>query len=168
MACELLAGNVKNNCETPGGIVEWYASSFGNVSSLTELNGSLTAITMVVTKKFFPIKIDPTTSTFTDASTGDFKGGIGSTPSATIITKGYTSSDYTFHKEIESGRIILIAKRSDGTYVMLFREFGGKALVTLDAGTGFETFNGATIGITGFEIKKSIPVAAAAVLAVLV
>lgn len=158
MACELTSGNTKNTCEEAGGIVEWYASSKANIVSYTETAGLITAITMVALKKFFPIKIDPATSTFTDAGAGDLASGLGRTPSATIVTKGYTSADYTFQTELQSSRIVLLAKKANGTYAMLFRDYGGKALVTLDAGTGFDTFNGATISVTGSETKQTIPV----------
>jgi hypothetical protein len=165
--CELLTGNTKNVCEEAGGVTEWYASSFKNVAGYTENNGEITAIAMESGKTFFPIKVDPTTSTYTDAATGDFASGKGFTPSATIITKGYAKEDYTFQNQLEGTRIVLIAKRSNGTYVMLFRDFGGKALTTLDAGTGFETFNGATITVTGFETKKAIIVQPSVVAGVL-
>ena len=158
MACELTSGNTQNVCEEAGGVVEWYASSKANVASYTELAGSITAITMVALKKFFAIKVDPATSNFTDAAAGDLASGLGFTPTATIITKGYTPADYTFQKELQAGRIVLLAKKSNGTYVMMFRDYGGKALVSLDSGTGFETFNGATITVTGVETQATIPV----------
>jgi hypothetical protein len=165
--CELTGGNVLSTCEEAGGVVEWYASSIANISSYTETAGEITAITMVATKKFYAIKIDPTTSTYTDTGAGDFASGLGRNQSATIVTKGYTIADYTFQTELQSSRIALIAKKSNGTYVILFRDYGGKALVTLDAGTGFETFNGATITVTGVETKQAMVVDSAIIAALI-
>lgn len=155
---EILLGNTKQDCELPSGIVEWYISSFKNVDSVTIASNEVAAITMVATKKFLPIKIDPETSTFTDTGSGELTAGVKRTQSATIVLKGYTVDDDRFLTEIESGRVMLIAKRSDGTFVLLFRENGGKAVSTIDAGTAFDSFNGSTTLITGVSISKAVHV----------
>jgi hypothetical protein len=156
--CELTSGNTKNDCPEASGVVEWYASSLANITSTTIASGEVTAVTMVATKKFFPIKVDPETSSYQDSAEGGYAEGLGHKPTATIITKGYKKTDYTFQKELESGKIVLIAKRANGGYMMLFREFGGKALVTVDSGSAFSSFNGSTIVVTGSEIERSVPV----------
>lgn len=153
--CELLTGNTKSICEEPSGVVEWYASSIQNVALVADNNQKITAITMVTGKTFFPIKIDVETSTFTDVSTNERTAGIGRTQTATVVLKGYDETDTTFIEQLESTRVILIAKKSNGKYVALFVDNGGVATSSIDAGTTFDSFGGYTLTLVGKETKAA-------------
>ncbi len=172
--CELIASINGINCDEAGGVDTWYAYSLydstgaSNVDTLTIVAGEVTALTLVTGKYAYPINVEQETSTGTDNAVGErTNGSYAREQSASIMLHGNTKEMIVSIEQLAQGRTVLIAKLNDGTYELLFSQFGAKCLDERAFGTAFEDMNGTTLNFAGKEIYKAPKIDSATVLALL-
>ena len=172
--CELTAAINGINCDEAGGVDTWYAFArfdalgASNIDTFTFLDGDVTALTLVLTKFAYPINVEQETSTFTDTATGErANGSYAREQSATAMLHGNTAEMIVSVEQLAKGRTTLIAKLNDGTYEILFSQFGAKCSDERAAGTAFEDMNGSTLTFSGKETYKALKIDSAIVLALL-
>lgn len=145
MACtQTLAGLVKDCDPNMGGIVEFYAANFDDVTTVTLTSGQVSGITMDTGKKFKTYSIPRNTAYLTSTLNVDQTAG----------TKYYVSElffqvnkmDTTKRTELEALKaadLRIIAKDGNGAYWLLGYEFPVNASAgTAESGTAAGDHNG--------------------------
>lgn len=145
MACtQTLAGLVKDCDPNMGGIVEFYAANFDDVTAVTLTSGQVSGITMDTGKKFKTYSVPRNTAYLTSTLNVDQAAG----------TKYYVSElffqvnkmDTTKRTELEALKaadLRIIAKDGNGAYWLLGYEFPVNASAgTAESGTAAGDHNG--------------------------
>ena len=165
MACtQTLAGIAKDCAANVGGVVEFYAANFDDVTAVTVTTGKVSAITMASTKKFVTYHIPRNTAYLTSTLTADQAAG----------TRFYTTElffqlnkmDTTKRTEIEalkSADVRIIVKDANGAYWLLGYDAPLNASAgTAETGTQASDHNGYNMtlqevsGILPYEVDASI------------
>ena len=172
--CELTAAINGINCDEAGGIDTWYAyarydaAGVDNVATFTQAAGAVTALALEAGKFAYPINVEQETSSFSDSAVGERgNGSYAREQSATAMLHGNTDAMIVSVEELAKGRTTLIAKLNDGTYEILFSQFGAKCTDERASGTSFEDMNGTTLTFAGKETHKALKISSAIVLALL-
>ena len=145
--CELTAAINGINCDEAGGIDTWYAFARYDADGVSNIPtggftftaGAVTALALEVGKYAYPINVEQETSSFSDAAIGERgNGSYAREQSATAMLHGNTDAMIVSVEELAKGRTTLIAKLNDGTYEILFSQFGAKCTDERASGTSFE------------------------------
>ena len=157
MACEVISGfNNNSACDSQAGVKQWYVASTANIASKTVVAGAVTAISMVATKKFWPITLDMQQSFFNDQAIGSRENAsYAREHSATMKLAGNTASDIVALEDMGRGRVTLIASLQDGTLEVLGLKNGMKMLENRTSGQAMEDFNGNELVFSGKEPSKA-------------
>ena len=93
MACELTNGyDAFNECDSQGGVAEWYIFDRKNLDAVTITDGEVSAITLKAGKYAYPFLVEQETSSFTVDSAGEMANKPASyTFNATAILHGNTA-----------------------------------------------------------------------------
>lgn len=171
--CEITSG-YSSACDESGGIKTWYAfplkNDFGvsNIATLTVLDGSVTALTLVSGKFAYPFIVESETSSFTETSVGEKANkAFGIEQSGTIVMHGNTAEMIVQKEQLIRGRHVFIYALNDGTYEVAGLENGIKCNYERATGTAFEDMNGNTLTAVGKERKPAPKISEAIVLALL-
>jgi len=173
MGCEITSGYNKV-CDSPGGVDTFYAfavkdsSGASNYATFTQVDGQVTALTLVTGKFAFPFNVEMETASFTDTAAGERTAGAYSRVQAgTAMLHGNTAAMITDIEAMGKGRHAVIAKLNDGTYELFFAENGAKVSDERATGTAYEDMNGTTLTFAGKEKTKACKISSTIVLALL-
>ena len=161
MACEVISGfNNGSACDSQAGVKQWYVASTANIVTIEVVAGAVTVMTMVSTKKFYPITLDMQQSFFNDQAIGSRENAsYAREHSATMKLAGNTAADIVALEDMGRGRVTLIAALQDGTYEVLGLTNGMKMLENRTSGQAMEDFNGNELVFSGKEPSKAPKIA---------
>ncbi|MGN6416119.1 MAG: hypothetical protein ACTHMC_01415 [Pseudobacter sp.] len=154
MPCALTQG-YNNDCrEGIGGLKEVYIIELGNVSSMTEVSGVITAITKASGKRFWKYSLVRETSNATETITGSEQNGtLYYAQQVQIILNKKTASVRNEIMLLAKNNVIIIGVENTGK-AFLYGKVNGLQLNggTSDSGTAWADRNGYTLPFTGNEV----------------
>ncbi len=138
-----------------GGVKEVYIIELGNIASITESSGTLTAITKATGKVFRKYQLVQETANFKDDITGNRQNGTLFYPQTGLII--INKQNVAVRNEIlllAKNQLVFVVKDNNLTYRLFGREFGLMLLTgSADAGTAWGDRNGYTLNFTGNELE---------------
>ena len=153
-------------------ITELYLANFADVTSVEvgapdegEGGVEVKTITMAASKKFYKIEPEKDSATYNDdLMVGDGGSKYRSTTITWNIGGQYTPQMVDVLDALSLGRYIIVARLSDGTYIMFGRltamEANAASLQSAAEATGF---NGITVTFNNNTTESPIPLSAAAI-----
>lgn len=152
-------------------ITELYLANFADVTSVEvgapEEGGGVEVktITMAASKKFYKIEPEKDSATYNDdLMVGDGGSKYRSTTITWNIGGQYTPQMVDVLDALSLGRYVIVARLSDGTYIMFGRltamEANAASLQSAAEATGF---NGITVTFNNNTTESPIPLSAAAI-----
>ena len=155
-------------------IVELYLANYDDVTSVEvgapdEGNGGVEvkAITLGSTKKFYRVEPEKDSATYNDdLMVGDGGSKYRSTTITWNIGGTYTPKMVDVLDALSLGRYIIVAKLSDGTYIMFGRLTPMEAnAVSLQSSAEATGFNGITVTFNNNTVESPVPLSTAAITA---
>lgn len=155
-------------------IVELYLANYDDVTSVEvgapdEGNGGVEvkAITLGSTKKFYRVEPEKDSATYNDdLMVGDGGSKYRSTTITWNIGGAYTPKMVDVLDALSLGRYIIVAKLSDGTYIMFGRLTPMEAnAVSLQSAAEATGFNGITVTFNNNTVESPVPLSTAAITA---
>ena len=138
-----------------GGVKEVYIIELGNISSITESSGTITAITKATGKVFRKYQLVQETANFKDDITGNRQNGTLFYPQTGLII--INKQNVAVRNEIlllAKNQLVFVVKDNNLTYRLFGREFGLMLLTgSADSGTAWGDRNGYTLNFTGNELE---------------
>lgn len=153
-------------------IVELYMANFADVTTVEvgapeegEGGVEVKSITLAASKKFYKIEPEKDSATYNDdLMVGDGGSKYRSTTITWNIGGQYTPQMVDVLDALSLGRYIIVARLSDGTYIMFGRltamEANAASLQSAAEATGF---NGITVTFNNNTTESPIPLSAAAI-----
>lgn len=153
-------------------ITELYLANFADVTSVEvgapeegEGGVEVKTITMAASKKFYKIEPEKDSATYNDdLMVGDGGSKYRSTTITWNIGGQYTPQMVDVLDALSLGRYVIVARLSDGTYIMFGRltamEANAASLQSAAEATGF---NGITVTFNNNTTESPIPLSAAAI-----
>ena len=153
-------------------ITELYLANFADVTSVEvgapeegEGGVEVKTITMAASKKFYKIEPEKDSATYNDdLMVGDGGSKYRSTTITWNIGGQYTPEMVNVLDALSLGRYVIVARLSDGTYIMFGRltamEANAASLQSAAEATGF---NGITVTFNNNTTESPIPLSAAAI-----
>ena len=153
-------------------ITELYLANFADVTSVEvgapeegEGGVEVKTITMAASKKFYKIEPEKDSATYNDdLMVGDGGSKYRSTTITWNIGGQYTPQMVNVLDALSLGRYVIVARLSDGTYIMFGRltamEANAASLQSAAEATGF---NGITVTFNNNTTESPIPLSAAAI-----
>lgn len=138
-----------------GGVKEIYIIETGNVTSVTESSGTLTAITKATGKKFRKYQLEVDTATFEEDLTGNRQNGtLYATQTGTVVLNKQQVSVRNEILLLGKNRLSIVVVDNNGAAKYYGRVQGmmlktGKATV----GTAWGDRNGYTLSLEGMETE---------------
>lgn len=156
-------------------IVELYIANAEDVTGTTvgapEEGGGVEVktITLAATKKFYKIEPAKDTATFTDSlQVGDGGSKYRQSSITWNISGEYTAEMVDVLDALSLGRFIIVARLSDGSYVMFGRLTPMEAeTASLESAAEATGFNGITVTFTNSTVESPVPLSEAAIKTVL-
>lgn len=156
-------------------IVELYLANAEDVTATTvgaptEGKGvEVKAITMAASAKFYKIQPAKDTATFTDSlQVGDGGSKYRQSSITWNISGEYTAEMVDVLDALSLGRFVIVAKLSDGSYVMFGRLTPMEAeTASLESAAEATGFNGITVTFTNSTVESPVPLSDDAVKTVL-
>lgn len=155
-------------------IVELFLANYDDVTSVEvgapdEGNGGVEvkAITLGSTKKFYRVEPEKDSATYNDdLMVGDGGSKYRSTTITWNIGGAYTPKMVDVLDALSLGRYIIVAKLSDGTYIMFGRLTPMEAnAVSLQSAAEATGFNGITVTFNNNTVESPVPLSTAAITA---
>ena len=155
-------------------IVELYLANYDDVTSVEvgapdEGNGGVEvkAITLGSTKKFYRVEPEKDSATYNDdLMVGDGGSKYRSTTITWNIGGAYTPQMVDVLDALSLGRYIIVARLSDGTYIMFGRLTPMEAnAVSLQSAAEATGFNGITVTFNNNTVESPVPLSTAAITA---
>lgn len=168
MACALTQGYSLGCREGVGGVKEVYIMEIGNLSSVTEASGVVTAITKASGKRFWKYSLIRETSNFDEAITGNEQNGtIYYAQTGAIVLNVRQAATRNEILLLAKNNLAIVVVENTGKAFLYGKEFG-LSLLTGNAATGtaWADRNGYTLNFTGNE-KELAPEVQTSVLATL-
>lgn len=168
MACALTQGYSLGCREGVGGVKEIYIMEIGNLSSVTEASGVVTAITKASGKRFWKYSLIRETSNFDEAITGNEQNGtIYYAQTGAIVLNVRQAATRNEILLLAKNNLAIVVVENTGKAFLYGKEFG-LSLLTGNAATGtaWADRNGYTLNFTGNE-KELAPEVQTSVLATL-
>ena len=163
MACNcsnLLTGGILKSCDfNSGGVEKIYITDHCNVSSYTEANSEVTAISMESTTQFFEFQFNRNTSSYAENTVINLEAG--STYYEQTVTLVLSRRDKTKAeaiKELTAGQkqLWIIVKDSNGLYWAFGKDSGAYVTeITGGSGTAKGDANGYNIVFTAEEADNA-------------
>lgn len=157
-------------------IVELYIANAEDVTATTvgapeegEGGVEVKTITLAATKKFYKIEPAKDTATFTDSlQVGDGGSKYRQSSITWNISGEYTAEMVDVLDALSLGRFIIVARLSDGSYVMFGRLTPMEAeTASLESAAEATGFNGITVTFTNSTVESPVPLSEAAIKTVL-
>lgn len=156
-------------------IVELYIANAEDVTATTvgapEEGGGVEVktITLAASAKFYKIEPAKDTATFTDSlQVGDGGSKYRQSSITWNISGEYTAEMVDVLDALSLGRFIIVARLSDGSYVMFGRLTPMEAeTASLEAAAEATGFNGITVTFTNSTVESPVPLSAEAIKTVL-
>lgn len=134
MACAIQAGYTIDCRDAVGGVDAVYFIEYGNIESMDESSGTITAITKATGKRFWKFEVP------SKSSANATSNPVGSTENGTLyfdqtVTLPVNKRDATTRNIVTAlakNKVIAVTKDKDGSYRMYFKNNGG----FLEGGTG--------------------------------
>lgn len=155
-------------------IVELFLANYDDVTSVEvgapdEGNGGVEvkAITLGSTKKFYRVEPEKDSATYNDdLMVGDGGSKYRSTTITWNIGGAYTPKMVDVLDALSLGRYIIVARLSDGTYIMFGRLTPMEAnAVSLQSAAEATGFNGITVTFNNNTVESPVPLSTAAITA---
>ncbi len=151
MSCTNTLIGLGNSCKSNlGGIVEAYFTDFDNISAVTVSGGSVTAISLKDSEKFYTYKFDENVSNFT--STRSVNNNIGV----------YNATINLQFKTLEAAKNVEVSALAEGHLAGIIKTRAGKYFffgydgyltsndsASAETGTNFDDFNGYNLVLNG-------------------
>lgn len=156
-------------------IVELYIANAEDVTATTvgapEEGGGVEVktITLAASAKFYKIEPAKDTATFTDSlQVGDGGSKYRQSSITWNISGEYTAEMVDVLDALSLGRFIIVARLSDGSYVMFGRLTPMEAeTASLESAAEATGFNGITVTFTNSTVESPVPLSSAAIQTVL-
>lgn len=156
-------------------IVDLYLANYEDITATavgapTDGNGvEVTSITMAASAEFYHIEPAKDSATFTDSlQTGDGGSKYRQTEISWNIAGTYTAEMVDVLDALSLGRYVIVAKLSDGSYVMFGRLTPMEATVAnLTSAAEATGFNGIQVTFQNNTVESPLPLSSAAVNTVL-
>lgn len=157
--CDALTGGIARTCDNnAGGVTNIYIADFSNVSSYTEANGILTAITMASTTQFFEFEFNRNTSSYNEEMTISLdNGSTFYSQSVNLILSRREAAKREALKELTAGQkeLFVIVKDSNGLY-WAFGLQEGMITTAMTSGSGVAKGDANNYNIT-FTAEEVVP-----------
>lgn len=153
MACALTSGYTLDCRDSIGGIVEIYFIEAGNVSSITETSGVVTAITKASGKVFRKYEQDQDTAFFVENLNSNVQNGsLFYQQELTIVCNKMQTATRNELLLLNKNRLIAVAKDANGAYWLLGKtRFLHATAGNSGTGTASGDRNGYTFTYTALE-----------------
>lgn len=157
-------------------IVELYIANAEDVTATTvgapeegEGGVEVKTITLAASAKFYKIEPAKDTATFTDSlQVGDGGSKYRQSSITWNISGEYTAEMVDVLDALSLGRFIIVARLSDGSYVMFGRLTPMEAeTASLESAAEATGFNGITVTFTNSTVESPVPLSSAAIQTVL-
>lgn len=157
-------------------IVELYIANAEDVTATTvgvpeegESGVEVKTITLAASAKFYKIEPAKDTATFTDSlQVGDGGSKYRQSSITWNISGEYTAEMVDVLDALSLGRFIIVARLSDGSYVMFGRLTPMEAeTASLESAAEATGFNGITVTFTNSTVESPVPLSEAAIKTVL-
>lgn len=157
-------------------IVELYIANAEDVTATTvgapeegEGGVEVKTITLAASAKFYKIEPAKDTATFTDSlQVGDGGSKYRQSSITWNISGEYTAQMVDVLDALSLGRFIIVARLSDGSYVMFGRLTPMEAeTASLESAAEATGFNGITVTFTNSTVESPVPLSSAAIQTVL-
>lgn len=159
MSCLITSGYTPS-CPQPAGIKKLYFINTEEIDTITKTNGEVTTLTLESTKKAYIFNVEQEITTITEKSIGSKENNTYAyeTTLSTQIT-GNSATLLTAMDTLSKARVTVIAENNDGTYELLFEQFGTRVNIERTNEAKFEGFNGYKITATHRQTEKICTVA---------
>lgn len=154
--CDLLNGGITKSCDNnTGGIDKMYIADFPLVSSYTEANGSISAITMSGTASFYEFEFNRNTSSYSETVNINLQNGTTFFSQAVtlVLSRREKTKREALQKLIAGQKeLFIIVKDSNGLY-WAFGKDAGAIVTAISGGSGVQKAdaNNYTITFTAEE-----------------
>ena len=158
MACSNITSGVLNGCSSNQGGLDAIFIANGPVESITESNGTVSAITVggspLVPADFFKFEVPRTTSSISETATGDIAQGTVTYAQTAIMVLNQMQASTRDQLKLmfEATNMVVVAKDNNGRYfsIGLLRGAYGET-ATSTSGVAYQDRNGYEITISGIE-----------------
>ena len=167
MACAITSGYTLDCKDSTGGLVEVYFINKGDVSTMTEASGVITALTKATGKQFYKYELPKQTSSLTETITGSIENGtVFYAQELVIIVNKLTVAVRNQIKLLAQATLLAVGKDQNGRYWLIGYQ-NGIDLTTGTSGTGtaYGDRSGYSLTFTGaepqpmFEVEASVAAA---------
>lgn len=153
MACALTSGYTLDCRDSMGGIVELYFIAKGDVSSVTEASGVVTAITKASAKRFYKYEQQRDTASMTETFTSNVQNGTAYFDQELVIV--VNKLNVAMRNELSllvKNKLMAVVKDANGSYWLLGRTRGLDGTAgTATTGVASGDRNGYTFTFKGME-----------------
>src|SRR5687767_2389699 len=125
MACVLTQHHTLDCRDSIGGVKEVYITELGNISSITESSGTVSAITKATGKRFWKYELNRETSSATETINGNEQNGtLYYNQSVNIVVNKRTAAIRNEIMLLAKNNVVIVAVENTGRAFLYGRELG--------------------------------------------
>jgi hypothetical protein len=151
--------------DLPAGVKRLIFINFEEIDTMTIASGKCTALTLRTGKSAYAFNVEQEVTNYSEKSIGTKEAGsYGYEQSLSTKLKGNSDNMVTLMDTLSKARVTVIAQNNDGTYEMLFHQYGAKPTIERIVDAKYEGINGYNVTISHRQVEKS-PIVDASVIA---